>query len=487
MMKNLKSKLEPCSLVIFGASGDLTERKLIPALHSLACQDLLPEHLRVLGIGRTELSDQEFREKMRAGVEEHGRFQPEVWDGFGDLLSYMPGGYDDPETYRQLEQRLSEYDDEYETRGDRLFYLAIPPQVYPRVIQQLGESGLNCSEKGWARIIIEKPFGRDLESAEELNNLLHEYFTEEQVFRIDHYLGKETVQNILAFRFANFIFQEVWGRNYVDHVQITAAESVGVGHRAGYYDKAGVLRDMVQNHLLQLTALTAMEPPAVMNDKALRDEKVKVLHAIRPLHLEDGVWGQYDGYRQEEGVDPESTTPTFVALQLYIDNWRWQGVPFFLRTGKSLGSKNTEITLQFKQVPHLIFSEDVELPTNRLSLCIQPDEGIHLQFALKYPGSEMRTSPVAMNFHYEELLGEDSLPDAYERLLIDAIQGDASLFARSDEIERAWELITPLLDRWESLSHPPLKFYEQGSWGPEEADQLIARVGRKWLACCENS
>jgi glucose-6-phosphate 1-dehydrogenase len=354
------------------------------------------------------------------------------------------------------------------------------------VIRQLGEAGLNHSETGWVRLIVEKPFGHDLESARQLNQEVHEYFDENQVYRIDHYLGKETVQNILAFRFANFIFHEVWGRNYIDHVQIMALEDVGVEQRAGYYDQAGVLRDMVQNHLLQLVALTAMEPPAKMNAKDLRDEKVKVLRAVQPIQMINSVWGQYEGYQDEEGVAPGSTTPTFVALKLAIDNWRWQGVPFYLRTGKNLARKETEITLQFKHVPHLIFLEEDGPLSNRLTICIQPDEGMHLRFELKVPGSEIRTSPVAMDFHYDELFGEKALPDAYERLLLDAIQGDASLFARSDEIELAWELVTPLLKAWESEQEPPLQRYAASSLGPDAAQEFIQQDGRAWMGCCQH-
>ncbi len=478
---------QACTLVIFGASGDLTHRKLIPALHSLDCAGQLPADLKILGIARTRLSDQEFRQRARDGVEKYGRLEPHVWGAFADRLSYMPGSYDDPETCRRLRERLSELEAGAITSKNRLFYLAIPPELYMAVVRHLGEFDLSRAGAGWTRIIIEKPFGRDLDSARELNDFVHRYFKEEQVYRIDHYLGKETVQNLLAFRFANFIFQELWGRNYVDNVQITAAEDVGLEHRAGYYDRAGVMRDMVQNHMLQLLALTAMEPPAAINAKSLRDEKVKVLQAVRPVRMEDGVWGQYRGYLAEEGVAPGSLTPTFAALKLYVDNWRWQGVPFYLRTGKNLARKDTEITLQFKQVPHLIFSNNPKMESNHLSICIQPDEGMHLRFELKMPGVEMRTSPVDMDFHYEDVFGPKAIPDAYERLLLDALQGDASLFARSDEIERAWELITPWLHEWEAMEAPPLVPYQPGSWGPVEADHLVNRDRRSWLVCCEHS
>jgi len=485
-MTNMKAEPQTCALIIFGASGDLTQRKLIPALHSLDCEGRLPSGLRIMGVARTEFTDQEFRERMHKGVAKYGRLEPTSWGNFSERLFYMPGSYDDPETYHRLGECLSSWGQEPETGGNRLFYLATPPQLYPVIVRRLGEAGLNHCSSGWTRIIIEKPFGHDLESAHALNEEVHANFQEEQIYRIDHYLGKETVQNLLAFRFANFIFQELWGRNYVDHVQITAAENVGVENRAGFYDEAGVMRDMVQNHLLQLLALTAMEPPAVMDAKALRDEKVKVLHAVSPITLQDGVWARYEGYRDEEGVAPDSDTPTYVALKLYVNNWRWQGVPFYLRTGKNLARKDTEITLQFKQVPHLIFQDEPQMGANHLSICIQPDEGMHLRFELKVPGAEMRTSPVNMDFHYQDIFGDQALPEAYERLLLDALQGDASLFARSDEIERAWELVDPALKEWESLPKPPLAIYEAHSWGPAEADELLRRDGREWAVCCDD-
>jgi glucose-6-phosphate 1-dehydrogenase len=485
-MANLNLQAPACSLVIFGASGDLTNRKLIPALHSLDCEDRLAPEMKVLGVARSHLSNEQFRDQLCEGVAKFGRLEPLAWENFSQRLFYMPGGYDDPQTYRHLAARLDDWDRQNDTTGNRLFYLAIPPELYPVVVGRLGEAGLNRNSSGWTRIIIEKPFGRDLSSAGELNDVVHAYFGEEQVYRIDHYLGKETVQNIMAFRFANYIFEEMWGRNYVDHVQITAAEDVGVERRGGYYDQAGVLRDMVQNHLLQLVALTAMEPPAKMNAKALRDEKVKVLQAVHPLAVKKMVMGQYRGYRQERGVAPDSATPTYVALKLFVDNWRWQGVPFYLRTGKGLARKNTEITLQFKRVPHLIFTDgDAGLPANQLSICIQPDEGMHLRFALKVPGAEMRTSPVNMDFNYQDFFGEQGLPDAYERLLLDALHGDASLFARSDEILRAWELITPILKGWDAQDDRHLCFYDLGSWGPEDGDALISRDGRLWSMCCD--
>ncbi len=472
---------EPAVIVIFGASGDLTRRKLVPALHSLACDGLLHPATQIVGLARSQMSIPAFHDRLYGGVEQYGRLRPqacELWDDFAARITYLSGGYDAPDTYRRLEECLKQLDARAGTRGNRLFYLAMPPDLYPTVIEQLGRAGLNRSPAGWTRIIIEKPFGRDLDSARQLNRTVHTVFREEQVYRIDHYLGKETVQNLMTFRFANAIFEPLWNRRYVDHVQITAAETVGVGHRAGYYDRAGVVRDMLQNHLLQLLTLTAMEPPSAFNAKALRDEKAKVLQSVRPPARADAVWGQYRGYRDEPGVAPASNTPTYIALKLFVDNWRWQGVPFYLRSGKKLATKATEITLQFKAVPHLIFPETTGLTPNSLSLCIQPDEGMHLNFQTKVPGAGMQTAPVDMAFHYGDHFGPQTLPDAYERLLLDALQGDASLFARSDEIELAWGLVTPLLT--EVTPEP----YEPGTWGPPAADALLAGDGRHWLPGC---
>ena len=484
-MNHLKNgNTPPCTLVIFGASGDLTERKLIPALHSLDCENLLPPALQVLGVARTPLSDEEFREKVRQGVKEHGRFEPEVWEPFAERLHYLPGSYADPETFRELEDRLKHQEEVAGTQGNYMFYLAIPPVVYSSVIRQLGEAGLNRSDTGWSRIVIEKPFGTDLESARQLNEEIHEYFDESQVYRIDHYLGEESVQNILAFRFANFIFEEMWNRNFIDHIQISALEAIGIEHRGEYYEKSGVVRDMVQNHLLQLLSLTTMDPPMSLEAKALRDEKLKVLQAIKPLQMEQVVLGQYTSYRKEPDVAPDSNTPTYAALKVYVDSWRWQGTPFYLRAGKCLARKATEIVVQFKQVPKQIFPENRHLEVNHLSLCIQPDEGTHLSFELKVPGAGMRTKSVEMDFHYEEYFGQKALPEAYERLLLDALQGDQSLFGRSDEIEQAWELVTPLLKEWEGMENPPLIFYEDGSLGPEKSKELIERDGRTWLLLC---
>jgi len=477
------------TVVIFGASGDLTQRKLVPALHTLACDGLLSPSTRVIGVGRTEFNDEGFRRRLFEGVEAYARLKPgdlcENWPRFADRYTYLVGGYDDAETYRRLGEEAG-------TERNLLFHMAIPPSVFPTVVEHLGRSGLNRSERGWARVVVEKPFGRDLESARDLNRCIHDVFDEEQVYRIDHYLGKETVQNVLTLRFANVIFEPLWNCNYVDHVQITMAESAGVEHRGGYYDRAGVLRDMFQNHVMQLLTLTAMEPPVAFEADTLRDEKVKVLRAVRSI--DGSVRGQYGGsdeivpYREEPNVAQGSETATYAALRLFIDNWRWQGVPFYLRSGKRLATKSTAIAIEFRCVPHMLFPVDREEDTspNVLSMCIQPDEGIRLRLQTKQPGAGMQIRSISLDYAYAQDFDAQALPDAYERLLLDAIRGDAALFARADEIELAWTIIDPVLERWSDPDGSPLHIYEPGSWGPEQAEDFLARDGRHWHHGCSD-
>lgn len=501
-MTQLDLSLAPCTMVIFGASGDLAHRKLLPALYSSHCKGLLPEEFTIVGFSRTAFDHDQFRTEMRQAIEEFGD-DPVVasdWDPFAQGLFYSPGDFTKPEDYRALDQLLDDLGKKRQGTDNRVYYLAAPPPFYDNLVTNLGETGMAAEDSGWRRLVVEKPFGHDLTSAQTLNQAIHGAFDEDQVYRIDHYLGKETVQNIMVFRFANAIFEPVWNRNYIDNVQITVAESVGVGNRGGYYDDAGVLRDMFQNHLMQLLTLTAMEPPIAFEADALRNEKVKVLNALRPIGpgetADRTVRAQYgagrvDGrevpaYRQAKGVSADSQTATYAALKLNVDNWRWQGVPFYLRSGKNLAEKMTEILIEFECPPHLMFplppGEDI--PANILSLCIQPDEGIHLRFESKVPGAGMKMRSVDMEFHYQPTYGAGALPSAYERLLLDVLQGDASLFARSDEIELAWSLIDPILDGWQNGGGPELTFYEPGSWGPDAAERFLHEDHRTWRRGC---
>jgi len=475
---------QPITIVIFGASGDLTWRKLIPALYNNFKKGRLNACAQVFGFARRPISDEEFRLHLKEGLISFSpeTFAEDTWEAFSEKLHYIKGDLEIPADFARLGEKMKSLE---KRPVNRLYYLATAPEYYLGTVENLGFAGLAEQSTGWRRIVIEKPFGVDLQSAQELNAGVHKIFHESQVYRIDHFLGKETAQNILFFRFANTIFEPVWNRRYVDNIQITVTESVDVGHRAGYYDNAGVLRDMFQNHLLQLLALVAMEPPSSFSADALRNEKVKVFESIRPINSLDTVRGQYEAYRNAEGVPQDSQTPTFAALKLYIDNWRWKGVPFYLRSGKSLHTKATEIIIEFQRPPHLMFAySNVEkFMPNILSLCIQPDEGIHLQFEAKLPDSDQEMLPVDMDFHYRDAFN-GNLPDAYERLLLEALEGDASLFTRSDMIEAAWRLIDPVLSDWENEGIPKLSSYPSGSWGPVEADDLLERDGNIWRLGC---
>ena len=489
---------DACTVVLFGASGDLAKRKVIPAMFDLARHNSLGPLYAIVGYARTPMNDESFRASIgdaAKNMSEIGPIDPKKWEEFASNLYYQPGEYGKAEDFVKLAQRLKELESEKKLAGNRLFYLSTPPEVYKDIVEQLGKAGLarpTCPDS-WVRIIIEKPFGRDLASAKELNKIVLNVFAEHQVYRIDHYLGKDTVQNLLVLRFSNGIFEPLWNRNYVDHVQITAAETLGVERRGGFYETTGALRDMIQSHVLQLTSLVAVEPPASFDATAVRNEKLKVLQSIRPFDLgmvaQSVVRGQYaagqidgksvPGYRSEPGVSPTSRTETFVAAQVLIDNWRWAGVPFYLRTGKRMAKRTTEIVIQFKRAPHIVFRErDVE--ANRLVLNIQPDEGISVSFGAKKPGPDMAIGNVTMNFSYREGFG-DGARSAYSTLLGDCVRGDATLFDRGDSVEAAWALVDPILDVWSAAKTANVPHYPAGSWGPRESDVLLEREGRQWF------
>ena len=489
--QNHSEQTSPFILVIFGASGDLTQRKLIPALYQLYTQGLLPQKFAILGVSRTEFSDQAFRKEATQGI---AKPDPD----FAQHLYYQPLTTGDPESYSQLNARLKRLQDKHQTEGNAVFYLSLPPQLYATVAEGLQKAGLAQEEQGYRRLVVEKPFGSDLASAQELNQQLQSIFSEKQIYRIDHYLGKETVQNLLVFRFANGIFEPVWNRQYIDYIEITAAESNGVGERGGYYEGAGALRDMVQNHLMQVMGLIAMEPPASLSADALRNETLKVFQSLRPLDPVDlqqqVVRGQYTaakvngeamkGYREAAGVDPHSRTETFVALKAHIDNWRWAGTPFILRTGKSLPTRVTEVTIHFKSTPHRLFKQTCSsFENNSLVLRIQPDAGVLMKVGMKIPGAGFEVQPVGLDFHYSDLT-DQRLPEAYERLLLDCSQGDRTLYIRGDATETCWRYLQPVLDLWHGQDDVPLYGYPAGSWGPEEAADLLPDSAQGWRNSC---
>ncbi len=490
---------DPCTIVIFGATGDLTARKLIPALFHLYLNDGLPRPFQIVGSARSHMDDQQFRNKMESALKDAEVLDPEKWPTFSTHLHYRPVDYEDPATFDRLAESLRELDSSQHTQGNRIFYIALPPTLYKTVAEMIGRAGLsteNTNGNGWSRMVVEKPFGVNLQTALELDQSLHQHFQEHQIFRIDHYLAKETVQNILMFRFANSLFEPIWNRRYIDHVSITATETLGVEHRAGYYERSGVLRDMFQNHMMQLLALTAMEPPSRFEADLVRDEKGKVFNSLRPFatdnlkdHLVLAQYGagkaddhQLPAYRDEPGVDPASLTPTFAMMKLFLDNWRWQGVPFYMTSGKRLAQKITEIAIQFKSVPHSLFRHTLgpSIVANRLTLGIYPEEKITLKFQTKNPGARVCLRTVTMDFNYQQNYAGPVL-DAYEKVLIDCMIGDQMLFWRQDGVEKSWSFLTPILDRCEDCGDQQamLEFYPAGSMGPEAIKRLTSNIGNR--------
>lgn len=492
---------EPCILVIFGATGDLTARKLVPALFNLGIEGQLPAHFACVGFARREKNDEIFREELKQDVENFSRTKPEdptVWDTFAESLYYHRSEFDHDQGYIELAKKLQKMDAELGTRGNRVFYLSTQPSFFPIIVEKLQQHGLiyntQQESKKWSRVIIEKPFGTDLHSALMLQSHLEKYLHEDQIYRIDHYLGKETVQNLLVFRFANSIFESLWNNRHIDHVQITVAEDIGIGSRGAFWEEAGMLRDIIQNHMMQLLCLVAMEPPVSLNANAIRDEKTKVMQSIRPIDMQEFdhlvVRGQYgpgfiegkpvQSYREEDRVDQESIVETYVAMKLNIDNWRWAGVPFYLRAGKRLPKRATEIAITFKDAPGVLFQQESNLQApNVLVIRIQPDEGISLRMNSKVPGISGPIQPVKMDFRYGSYFGAEP-PEAYERLICDCMSGDSTLFARGDEVLASWELVTPILNRWKEVRPTDFPNYASGTWGPEKADSIIEQAGHKW-------
>ncbi len=486
-------------IFIFGGSGDLNQRKLTPALYNLFIDGWMPEQFTIIGLGRSEYSNEKFRAHLYDGIQEFSRRKAEPngqWDEFSQHINYLQMDAEDASAYSKMADEVKKYESEWGSHPNVMFYLAVAPQLVPDIATKLGSLNL-CSDKKCTRIVVEKPFGHDLKSAHELNLLLNSLFDEDQIYRIDHYLGKETVQNILALRFANALFEPIWNRNYIDHVQITAAETVGVEDRGGYYERSGALRDMVQNHILQLLCILAMEAPVSFDANEIRNKKVDVLNAIRKITRDQvhvyAVRGQYSegwmkgqqvkAYRQEKNVDPHSSVETFAAAKFYIDNWRWQGVPFYVRTGKYMHEKTTIITVEFKQAPHYAFPEEAAdtWRPNRLTISIQPEMDIRLRFQAKRPGQSMTLTPVDMIFSYKDAYKDDHEPEAYETLLLDVMEGNATQFMRADQVEAAWKVVMPIIEAWEA--RPPVDFpnYAPNSWGPEDAEALIARDGHNWV------